>query len=407
MSIYKVGAYVRLSKDDNYTESDSINNQKDIIRDYIKENSEFELIDYYIDNGFTGCNFDRPAFVQMCLDIVKNKINCVIVKDLSRFGRDSGWVKIYLGETFPKYNVRFISINDNLDNLNNNNFTDNLEFSLLNIIYEHYAVEISEKVTAIKHMQQAKGNFIGVSAPFGYLKDPEDCHKFIIDDYAANIVRRIFHMTIDCKSKNEIADILNKEGILTPSRYKSEVTKVTSDKTIKSDKWNNKIINAILKNETYIGTLIQGKNRKPMRKLKKIVKTDSKDWKICENHHEPIIDKETFMRVQNILNFSGIVQDDNELLITKLKCGECHSGFYRRMVKGIYYYCCKSSYRKMGCSLKLIRKDVLEKMVLIDINDKYVKDYKKLNKILVNKYVEQVEIYDKNRVKVVYKNNQK
>lgn len=199
MSIYKVGAYVRLSKDDNYTESDSVYNQKNIIRDYIKENSEFELIDYYIDIGFTGCNFDRPAFAQMCLDIAKQKINCVIVKDLSRFGRDSGWVKTYLGETFPKYNVRFISINDNLDSLNNNNFTDNLEFSLLNIIYEHYAVEISEKVTAIKHMQQEKGDFIGVSAPFGYLKDSEDCHKFIIDDYAANIVRRIFNMTVDCK----------------------------------------------------------------------------------------------------------------------------------------------------------------------------------------------------------------
>lgn len=178
---YKVGAYVRLSRDDNYTESDSINNQKNIINGYIEENNEFELVDYYIDNGYTGCNFDRPAFVQMCLDIVKKKINCVIVKDLSRFGRDSGWVKVYLGETFPKYNVRFISINDKLDSLESNNFTDNLEFSLLNIIYEHYAIDISEKVTSVKHMQQEHGDFIGVSAPYGYLKNPEDCHKFIID----------------------------------------------------------------------------------------------------------------------------------------------------------------------------------------------------------------------------------
>lgn len=407
MSKYKVGAYVRLSKDDNYIESDSIDNQKSMIENFIKENNKFELVEFYIDNGYTGTNFDRPAFVQMCFDIAKKKINCVIVKDMSRFGRDSGWVKVYLGEEFTKRNIRFISINDKLDSFKDANYTDSLEFALLNLTYEHYAIDISEKVTAVKHFQQEKGDFIGVSAPFGYLKDPKDCHKFIIDDYAANIVRRIFNMTVDCKSKNEIADILNKEGILTPSRYKSEVTKVTSDRTIKSDKWNNRMINEILKNETYIGTLIQGKNRKPMRKLKKIVKTESKDWKICEDHHEQIIDRETFMIVQNILNFSEIVQDDNELLITKLKCGECHSEFYRRKIKGIYYYLCKSSYRKMGCSLKSIRKDMLENMILIDINDKYGKNYKKLDKTLVNKYVEQIEIYDKNRIEVVYKINKK
>ena len=405
MSKYKVGAYVRLSKDDSYNESDSIDNQKSIIKDYIKENSDFELVDYYVDNGYTGINFDRPAFVKMCFDIVKKKINCVIVKDMSRFGRDTGWVKVYLGEEFPKHNIRYISINDKLDSLKDSNYTDTLEFALLNLTYEHYAVDISEKVSAVKHLQQKKGEFIGVSAPYGYLKDPNDCHKFIIDDYAANIIKRIFNMTLECKSKNEIVDILNSEGVLTPSRYKSEITKVTSSKTIKSKKWNNTIINEILKNETYIGTLIQGKNRKPMRKFKKIVKTNPEEWKICENHHEPLIDKKTFQTVQNILNFSDIVQDENELLITKIRCGECNSEFYRRKVKGIYYYWCKSSYRKIGCNLKSIRKDMLENMILVDINDKYKKDYKKLNKDLVNQYIKQIEIFDKNRVKVVYKSD--
>lgn len=402
---YKVGAYVRLSKDDNYNESDSIDKQKSIIKDYIKENSDFELVDYYVDNGYTGTNFDRPAFVKMCFDIVKKKINCVIVKDMSRFGRDTGGVKIYLGEEFPKHNIRFISINDKLDSLKDSNYTDTLEFALLNLTYEHYAVDISEKVSAVKHLQQKKGDFIGVSAPYGYLKDPNDCHKFIIDDYAASIIIRIFNMTLECKSKNGIADILNSEGVLTPSRYKSEITKVTSSKTIKSKKWNNTIINEILKNETYIGTLIQGKNRKPMRKFKKIVKTNPEEWKICENHHEPLIDKETFQTVQNILNYSDIVQDENELLITKIRCGECNSEFYRRKVKGIYYYWCKSSYRKTSCNLKSIRKDMLENMILVDINDKYKKNYKKLNKDLVNQYIKQIEIFDKNRVKMVYKSD--
>ena len=405
MSKYKVGAYIRLSRDDKYSESDSIDNQKKIIEQFIKEHDDFELVNYYIDNGFSGANFDRPEFIRLCFDISKKKINCVIVKDLSRFGRDSGWCKVYLSESFPEYNIRFISINDKLDNYNNPNFTDDLEFSLLNLVYEQYAVDISKKVSSIKHMQQVKGDFIGVSAPYGYLKDPNDCHKFIIDDYATSIIKRIFNMTLECKSKSEIADILNSEGVLTPSRYKSEITKVTSSKTIKSKKWNNTIINEILKNETYIGTLIQGKNRKPMRKFKKIVKTNPEEWKICKNHHEPIIDKEIFQTVQNILTFSDIVQDENELLITKIRCGECHNEFYRRKVKGIFYYWCKSSYRKTGCNLKSIRKDMLENMILVGINDKYKKDYKKLNKDLVNQYIKQIEIFDKNRVKVVYKSD--
>lgn len=404
MDKYKVGAYIRLSKDDKYSESDSIENQKKIINDYIKEHGEFELFDYYIDNGYTGTNFDRPNFVRLCFDITKRKINCIIVKDLSRFGRDSAWCKIYLSESFPEYNVRFIAINDKLDNINNPNFTDELEFSLLNLVYEQYAVDISKKVSSVKHMQQEKGDFIGVSAPYGYLKDPNDCHKFIVDEYAANIVRKIFDMTLECKSKNEIADILNKEKILTPSLYKSNVIKVTSKNTIKANKWNSEMINKILKNDTYIGTLIQGKYKKPIRKQKKMIKTNIDEWKICKNHHEPIIDKDKFDTVQKILNFSHIVQDENEYLISKMKCTLCGSGFYRKKSKGYYYYICKSRYRKLGCDLNPIRKDMLENMVLVDLKDKYKLKNKSLSKDLVDTYIDSIEISNPNNIKIIYKN---
>ncbi len=403
MMKYKVAAYVRLSKDDKYTESNSINNQKNVIKEYINNNSDLDLVDYYVDNGYSGTNFNRPSFATMCLDIVKKKINCVIVKDMSRFGRDYGWIKVYLGETFPEHNIRFISISDNLDSIKNENYTDSLEFALLNIAYEHYAIDISEKVSAVKHMQQNKGDFIGVSAPYGYLKDPNDCHKFIIDDYAANIVKEIFYMILEGKSKKEITNILNKENVLTPSKYKSEVTKVTSEKTIQSNSWNNHMVNEILKNETYIGTLIQGKSRKQSRKTKKMIKTDQIDWKICENHHNPIVDKETFEMVQKILKFSQIIQEENELLISKLVCGECSSDCYRRKAKGILYYWCKSSFRKIGCNLKAVRKDALENMILRDINSNQKKDFKILTKDIINKYVDKIELYNNGKIAVTYK----
>ena len=404
MSKYKVGAYIRLSRDDKYSESDSIDNQKKTINNYIKEHDDFELVNYYVDNGFSGSNFSRPGFSKLYSDIEKKKINCVIVKDLSRFGRDVGWCNVYLSELWPKYNVRFISIIDKLDSYKNPNFTDELEFSIFNIVYEQYAIDISKKVSSVKHMQQAKGDFIGVSAPYGYLKDPNDCHKFIIDNYAASIVKRIFDMALDCKSRNEIADILNKEKVLTPSKYKSEITKVTSKNTIISDKWNSEMISKILKNETYIGTLIQGKFKKPIRKQKRMLKTIKEEWKIVENHHEGIIDKATFLTVQNIINFSHIVQDKDEVLISKLECEHCHNDFYRKKSKSFYYYICKTKYRKLGCDLSPIRKDILENMILIDINDKFNKKYKNLSKDIVNQYIGLIKINDKNEIKVVYNN---
>ena len=403
MSKYKVGAYIRLSRDDKYSESDSIDNQKIIIDQYVNEHDDFEIVDYYIDNGFSGANFDRPEFVQLCFDIAKKKINCVIVKDLSRFGRDSGWCKVYLSESFPEYNVRFISINDKLDNYDNPNFTDDLGFSLLNVVYEHYAVDISQKVLAVKHMQQEKGDFIGVSAPYGYLKDPKDCHKFIIDKYAANIVKRIFNLTLKCKSKSEIADTLNREGVLPPSKYKCEVTEVTSQYTYISDEWNNDMVANILRNETYTGKLIQGRFRKPVRKRSKLVRVNKDEWKVVENHHKAIIDKDTFNTVQNMINFVHVREQEDEFLLSKLECTKCQSGFYRKKSKNYYYYVCKSKYRKTGCNMRPIRKDILENIVLMDMNDKFKRDNNKLSKEIVDKYINVIKIYDTNKVEVVYK----
>ena len=404
MSMYKVAAYIRLSKDDNYTESDSINNQKNIIKKYIDTKDDLDLVDYYIDNGYTGTNFDRPAFVKMCLDIVNNKINCVIVKDLSRFGRNMGWMKIYLGETFPEYNIRFISINDNLDSQTNPNYTDELDFSLHALIYEQYSIDISKKVKSVKHMQQSRGDFIGVSAPYGYIKDSNDCHKVLIDDYASKIVKRIFDMTLECKSRKEIADRLNDECILPPSRYKAEVIKVTSLSTKIAKKWQPNMIREILKNEFYIGNMVQGKVRKPTRRLNKLVKVSKDDWIVVKNTHEAIIDKNDFYTVQRILKYTPTMLNSNDVLLRYLKCPECGGKFYKRKAKYNEYYYCNNYYRTKQCNnSNSIVKSMIEGLVLEDLKRRMNKDIKGLTKETVEQNINQIYVYDSGKVEIDYK----
>ena len=400
---YKVAAYIRLSKDDNYTESDSINNQKNIIKKYIDTKDNLELVDYYIDNGYTGTNFDRPAFVKMCLDIVNNKINCVIVKDLSRFGRNMGWMKIYLGETFPEYNIRFISINDNLDSQTNPNYTDELDFSLHALIYEQYSIDISKKVKSVKHMQQSRGDFIGVSAPYGYIKDSNDCHKVLIDDYASKIVKRIFDMTLECKSRKEIADRLNDECILPPSKYKAEIIKVTSLSTKIAEKWQPNMIREILKNEFYIGNMAQGKVRKPTRRLNKLIKVSKEDWIVVENTHKAIINKNDFETVQRILEFSSALLNSNEMLLMYLKCPDCNGIFHKKKTKYNEYYYCNTYYRNKGCSKHSVIKSVLEEMVLEALKEKSNQNIKHLTKDILKKYVKDIYVFENGEIKIQYK----
>lgn len=400
---YKVAAYIRLSKDDNYTESDSINNQKNIIKKYIDTKDNLELVDYYIDNGYTGTNFDRPAFVKMCLDIVNNKINCVIVKDLSRFGRNMGWMKIYLGETFPEYNIRFISINDNLDSQTNPNYTDELDFSLHALIYEQYSIDISKKVKSVKHMQQSRGDFIGVSAPYGYIKDSNDCHKVLIDDYASKIVKRIFDMTLECKSRKEIADRLNDECILPPSKYKAEIIKVTSLSTKIAEKWQPNMIREILKNEFYIGNMAQGKVRKPTRRLNKLIKVSKEDWIVVENTHKAIINKNDFETVQRILEFSSALLNSNEMLLMYLKCPDCNGIFHKKKTKYNEYYYCNTYYRNKGCSKHSVIKSVLEEMVLEALKEKSNQNIRHLTKDILKKYVKDIYVFENGEIKIQYK----
>ena len=252
---YNIGAYIRISNEEkDKLESNSINNQRLLINEYIAKHQGLNLIDYYIDDGYSGTSFYRPAFKRLLEDIRGKKVNVIIVKDLSRFGRNHIEVDNYIENIFPMLNVRFISIVDGFDSYENSDGVDDLIVPIKNLINDAYVKDISKKVKTALITKKKNGEFVGAYAPYGYYKSKLDKNKFIIDDDASKIVKLIFEKTINGLSKKEIANILNEMQIETPIEH---------IKNKKENKyWNSNIIYAILKNRVYTGDLIHQKKRK-------------------------------------------------------------------------------------------------------------------------------------------------
>ena len=408
MQQYKVAGYVRLSKEDKIKdESNSITNQKAIINSYIKNNSEFELIDFYIDDGYSGTTFDRPDFKRMIKDITEDKVNTVIVKDLSRFGRNHIEADNYIEKFLPGYNVRIISINDNIDTFKIPKSNTYIEIPLRNLMNDCYARDISEKVKSTLKVKQQNGDFIGTFAPYGYLKDPLDKHKLIIDKESSVIVRKIFDMILVGKSRKEIADYLNDNNVLTPSLYKINKEKTNSDDLILSKEWNAEIVNRILRNEVYIGTLIQNVKVKPNYRDNKLVDVNKEDWIKTENHHEAIISKDEFDEVQKILDRKIKVNKNNELDLFSgyLKCFHCGEHLIIRKSKNQVYYYCSSYIKNKSCIKYSINKMKLEQLVIVELNNLLSIKLEKLDRKILNKYINMIYIIDKDNIKIELKNN--
>ncbi|MDE7275438.1 MAG: recombinase family protein, partial [Lachnospiraceae bacterium] len=249
---FHVAEYIRLSRDDgDKAESNSISNQKKFLADYIKERDALLVYDIYIDDGFSGTNYERPAFRRMINDIEAGKVNCVIVKDLSRFGRDYIDTGRYLERYFPERNVRFISITDNIDSFAQ---AYDMLLPIKNIFNEQYARDISRKIHASVLTKQKAGEFIGAFPSYGYRKSPSNKNRLVIDEYAAGVVRRIFALYNAGCGKLRIAGILNEEGILCPSAYKNangEHYRNTGRMDTVSY-WSYSTIHRILQNEMYL-----------------------------------------------------------------------------------------------------------------------------------------------------------
>lgn len=374
--LFNVAEYIRLSREDgDKAESDSIGNQRKLITDYLKSKDDFILYDIYIDDGATGTNFNRPAFQRMIADIEAGKVNCVIVKDLSRFGRDYIDTGRYLERYFPDNNVRFISITDNIDSMKQ---AYDMLLPIKNIFNEQYARDISKKVHASMKTKQKAGEFIGAFASYGYKKSPFDKNKLVIDEYAAEIVRRIFNLYLKGYGKIRIASILNEEGIVCPSEYK----KMNGDNYRNSNRlhttsyWTYSTIDRFLQNEMYIGNMVQGKTSQRMRGKAKAMDRD--DWIIIRNTHEAIIDMDTWTKVQDLLKRRTRNLDLNtnmSIFAGFLKCGDCGRALSKKLGRSmnteqrIDYYC--GSYVRSGsqyCTPHHIPLALLETIILDDLN---------------------------------------
>ena len=321
-NIYNVGLYIRLSREDddkNY-ESESITNQKSLLLQYAKENN-LRVYDIYIDDGFSGTNFDRPGFKRLIKDIENKKINMVITKDMSRLGRDYIGTGELVEKFFPEHNVRYIAVTDNIDTYLDSTNNDIAPFKA--IMNDFYAKDISKKIKSSLKAKMKDGKYVGGRAPFGYTKDKDNKNQLIVDSEQAIIVRRIFDMALDGLSYYKIADILTSEGIKTPASYYNFEWCGNYNPTF--NKWNAKTIYDILNNRIYTGDLVQGRRCKVNYKVKKIVKNKPDNYIVVENTHEAIIDKDTFNEVQKRLpkNVGRKEKKENNLLDGLLYCGDC------------------------------------------------------------------------------------
>lgn len=290
-----VALYIRLSVEDNKKRGCSVENQKLVLHDFLADKPDFVVYNTYIDNGATGTNFHRPGFQQMLSDIEAGHINCVIVKDLSRLGRNSIDTGYYIEQYFYTHNVRFIAVTDQFDTADPGNLHGGIMLPLKNMINEAYALDIGRKIKAQARQAMKDGDYIGGRAPYGYRKDPENCHKLLVDERTAPVVKQIFQWAHDRIGLNRIVRNLNELGIPAPSHYKQSTGEITSPGLIGSGKWQTRTVMKILESEVYTGDLVQGKTKIVDHQQ---VKAGEDNLIIAKGTHEPIISHDLFDAVQ-------------------------------------------------------------------------------------------------------------
>ena len=336
---FHAAVYLRLSREDGdvtdggKTVSNSIANQKELVMDYLKSHHEIEVVSTYTDDGYSGVNFERPEFQRMLSDIREGKIDCVIVKDLSRFGRNYIESGRYIEKIFPMLGIRFIAITDGYDSLNEDMGSEMI-IPFKNLINDAYCRDISIKIRSHMDIKRRNGEYIAAYAAYGYLKDKDNKNHLVIDEYAADVVRDIFTMKICGMSQQAIADKLNADGILSPMQYKKSIGVPMENGFAKNvkPKWSYNAVLRVLKNEVYIGSVVQGKRTTPNYKIKKRVYKNEADWIRVRDMHDAIVSRSDFDLVQELLMKDTRVAPDGDevfLFAGRTSCGACDTGFLR------------------------------------------------------------------------------
>ena len=405
---FNVGIYIRLSQEDKdkkyESDSESVINQKELLRSYVKNNN-FNLCGEYVDDGYSGTNFDRPGFQKMLEDIKQKKINCVVVKDLSRFGRDHVMTGYYIETFFPENNIRFISILESYDSFKNQASNDSSTFIIA--CNDYYSKQNSIKIRNVLNDKRKNGKFIGSQPCYGYIRDPLDKGHLIPNLETASIVKKIFKWRTEGIGPTEIATRLNDMNVPTPAGYKKTNY---SSRLIDRDSWNISTVKKILSNRIYTGDMVQHTQTKLNYKSKKKITLDESLWVIVEDTHEPLVDKETFKYVNSLgkrktRNYGLKTERPKRILEGKIFCKECGnrlSVYYRKKLDYWSINCNRYSRdpKRGRCSSHFYPYDYLEEQILEQFNNsvsKFIKDLdiEELNKEVQKNVHKETEDIDK------------
>lgn len=371
---YHAALYIRLSKEDESEgPSQSVQNQESLLREFVQQH-RLTVFDTYVDDGWSGTNFDRPSFQRMIADIEAKKVNMVITKDLSRLGRDYIMTGHYMERYFPEHRVRYISLLDGIDTGVDSTANDITPFRA--IMNDMYAKDISKKIKSVKRDKQRKGEFIGGKPVYGYKMHPTEKNKIVIDEEVAPIVRRIFALALGGMSCRNIAVLLNREGIPTPATYANLPVAKPGPYT---GLWSSERISEMLQNETYIGNMVQGRSVKISYKSKKCLKQDPANWVVVEGTHEPLVDAESFRRVRMLLNSRKHTRSRTYDFLLKglIFCHECGyplAVINRKNTRGedVLYFVCRTYQRftKAGvCTCHSIKEKTVTDAVIARVQE--------------------------------------
>ena len=389
--VWNTTLYLRLSKEDgDKEESNSIVGQRELLRGYLAGHPEFREYAVRVDDGWSGSSFERPSFQAMMEDVKAGRTDCIVVKDLSRFGRNYLDAGEYIEKVFPFLNVRFIAVNDNYDSGGKKNASDDLMVPFKNLMNEAYCRDSSIKIRSQLETKRKSGQFIGAFTTYGYRKDPEQKHRLILDDFAADIVRDMFRWKLEGVSPQDIANRLNKLGVLTPAAYKQEIgiAYKTPFQGGGGSEWSASNVLRILKNPIYTGVLIQGRETTPSYKVHKRITKPEDEWAVVENSHEAIVSKADFDTVQKVLSLDtrrAPGTDIVPLFSGLIFCGSCGSAMTRHTVpaggKKYVYYVCADHLKTKSCSPHRMRDRDLEGIVLTALQN-YIRQVIDLESLL-------------------------